>query len=487
MSQENMVVSRKEQAGSEQMAVSGKSSAVSGVAGKYQPYPEYKESGVEWYGRIPLHWKPQRIKFLIKAVTSGTSVNAVDIPATDNQQGVLKTSCVYDGTFRAEENKTIVEEEVARASCPVINDSLIVSRMNTPDLVGAAGLARSDYPNLFLPDRLWQVTFSTANAAFVHYWTLTKAYRSQVHMACTGTSSSMQNLAQDQFGNFELLVPPYSEQRTIVAFLDNETARIDALIAKQQRLIELLKEKRQAVISHAVTKGLNPNAPMKDSGVEWLGQVPAHWGVSSLGYYATLNTGATPNRANPEYWNGTIPWIKTGEVKYETIYETEEHISELALGDSSVKISPPGTLLMAMYGQGVTRGRVALLGVSATYNQACVAISPNSHISNEYLRVYFIAAYTAIRDGGNETSQMNLNADIVKKFKIVVPPNKEQAQITIFLEKELARYDKLIGKSATAIKLIKERRTALISAAVTGKIDVRGWQPPAEENTAEQE
>jgi len=135
-----------------------------------------------------------------------------------------------------------------------------------------------------------------------------------------------------------------------------------------------------------------------------------------------------------------------------------------------------------MYGQGVTRGRVALLGVSATYNQACVAINPNSKIWNEYLKLFFMASYHAIRDGGNETSQMNLNADIVKKFKITIPPLDEQYQIVESINLDIHKYDSLIERARNAIQLMQERRTALISAAVTGKIDVRHWQAPKQQS-----
>jgi len=273
------------------------------------------------------------------------------------------------------------------------------------------------------------------------------------------------------------------DQVKIANFLDHETAKIDTLIEKQQQLIKLLKEKRQAVISHAVTKGLNPNAPMRDSGVEWLGEVPEHWALSSLGYYANISTGATPDRSKSQYWDGDIPWIKTGEVRYDEITEAEEHITPDGVANSAVTLSPPGTLLMAMYGQGVTRGRVALLGIPATYNQACAAITPNGKLWNEYLRHFFMAAYHAIRDGGNETSQMNLNADIVSKFKVTIPDMYEQHKIVEFLDIELQTFDALIDKAVGAIELMQERRTALISAAVTGKIDVRNWQAPEPSNT----
>jgi|TARA_B110000902_G_scaffold263273_1_gene341976 type I restriction enzyme S subunit len=251
-----------------------------------------------------------------------------------------------------------------------------------------------------------------------------------------------------------------------------KAAKIDTLLDKHQQLIELLKEKRQTVICHAVTKGLDANVGMRDSGVEWLGEVPAQWGVSSLGHYAIVSSGATPDRSKAEYWHGDIPWIKTGEVKYTEITYAEEYITAEAAANSAVTLSPPGTLLMAMYGQGITRGRVALLGIAATYNQACAAIRVNEKISNEYLRYFFMAAYHAIRDGGNVTSQTNFNADIVRKLKITVPDLFQQQKIVEFLDLELRRFDALIKKAAAAIELLTERRTVLITAAVAGTSNV---------------
>ena len=250
-------------------------------------YPEDKDSGVEWLGEVPGHWEVKALKNVISRIESGVSVNAIDTPAAEGEIGVLKTSCVYRGWFDPAENKAVVPEEYERVACPVTAGTLIVSRMNTPDLVGAAGMVGESHPGLFLPDRLWQVHFADAHAAFIHHWTRSPLYRAQVQRVCAGASSSMQNLAQDQFRAFTLALPPVREQKAIATFLDRETAKIDALVAEQQNLIALLKEKRQALISHAVTKGLDPDAPMKDSGVAWLGEVPAHWLISPLKYLAS--------------------------------------------------------------------------------------------------------------------------------------------------------------------------------------------------------
>jgi type I restriction enzyme S subunit len=298
---------------------------------------------------------------------------------------------------------------------------------------------------------------------------------------------STTNLVRDgkalRFSNFcqvDIPVIPADEQLAIATFLDHETAKIDALIAEQQRLIELLQEKRQAVISHAVTKGLNPDAPMKDSGVEWLGEVPEHWVVGKLSYYAVVSTGATPDRQRPDFWGGDIPWIKTGEVRSEDIQQAEECITELALKETSCDLLQPGTLLMALYGQGVTRGRVGLLAIPAACNQACAAIKPFPVLSARFLELYFVNAYTHIRSLGNETTQQNLNLDYVRGLEVLLPPQEEQDLIWRSCGERIKRIVSLLGCSFDAIALLQERRSALISAAVTGQIDVRGLVPEAE-------
>lgn len=227
------------------------------------------------------------------------------------------------------------------------------------------------------------------------------------------------------------------------------------------------------IVNRAVTKGLNPDAPMKPSGIEWLGDIPQGWNITKIGYVCSVISGGTPDRSRPEYWNGKIPWIKTGEINFNEIQEAEEYITEEGLINSSAKLMPPGTLLMAMYGQGVTRGRVAILAIEAAFNQACLAISPSKSLNINYLFYFFIACYQFIRDTGNETSQMNLSAGLIKTVKVLLPSLEEQNKIVVCLNKENIQIDLAITKAEKEIELIQEYRTTLISDAVTGKIDVR--------------
>lgn len=441
-------------------------------------YPNYKDSGVEWLGEVPEHWEVVPLKHVIQLIESGVSVNSTDTPAVEGESGVLKTSCVYHGHFDADKNKAVVPEEYGRLACPVTVGTLIVSRMNTPDLVGAAGLVRQSRANLFLPDRLWQIHFIDADPAYVHYWSNTPSYRAQVEMVCAGTSSSMQNLSQGDFRSFALTAPPLPEQTQIAAFLDRETAKIDELVAEQRRLMELLKEKRQAVISHAVTQGLNPDAPMKPSGIEWLGEVPEHWDILKLKDVAIFCGGGTPSRENLTYWNGDIPWVSPKDMKVENLMGAEESITAEGLSNSTATLIAPGRVLMVVR-SGILKHTipVAITGIPVAMNQDMKAL----HFQDgRCLSRFFFRWVQGLNDllllawAKQGATVESIEQTYLANTILPLPSPAEQTEIIAFLETELEKFDTLTTEAQRAITLLQERRTALISAAVTGQIDVRG-------------
>ena len=449
-------------------------------------YPAYKPSGVEWLGEVPEHWEALPLRRLIREVTSGTSVNAIDEPASPGQPGVLKTSCVYTGEFRPEENKAILESELDRATCPLVAGSLVVSRMNTPDLVGAAGLVKNNDPFLFLPDRLWQVRFQGCHPRFINHWCKSVSYRCQVQLACSGTSSSMQNLSQDSFYSFISPLPPALEQEAIATFLDRETAKIDALIAEQQCLIELLQEKRQAVISHAVTKGLNSDAPMKDSGVEWLGEVPEHWSVTPLRLAARIESGHAPSRAREDYWieeECVFPWFTLGDVwqiregRSYYVYETSEKVSQAGLDNSAARLLPANTVILS---RTASVGFSGILGVPMATTQDFVNWICGPTILPEFLLYVFRAMSKEFERLKYGSTHNTIYMPDIFGFRAASPPVDEQRQIVAHLRASLQRQDHSLGDLLKCKKLLQERRSALISAAVTGQIDVRSLVPEAE-------
>ena len=284
-----------------------------------------------------------------------------------------------------------------------------------------------------------------------------------------------QSMKFEEMRRLPILVPPLSEQQQIANFLDHETAKIDTLIEKQRRLIELLKEKRQAVISHAVTKGLNPSLPMKDSGVEWLGEVPEHWALKNYRYATKIYRGKFGHRPrnDPAFYDGDYPFIQTGDIaragkKITTYSQT--------LNEKGVSVSqkfPSGTLVMAI---AANIGDTAILDFEAYAPDSVVGFKPNQNIDLEFLRYSLLAALPALEQTSTQSTQANLNIDRIGTVKASFPPLEEQQVIVNMLDKLLERYGAIEIKAVDAINLMQERRTALISAAVTGKIDVRHWE-----------
>lgn len=434
-------------------------------------YKQYKDSGVEWLGSVPAHWEVTRLKF-IAHVQTGVAKGKDNSGQQTIMVPYLRVANVQDGFLDL--------DEVATIEIPA--DDLPRYRLRAGDVLMNEGgdfdkLGRGHFWDGSIDPCIHQNhVFAVRPFGVSPQWlnlVTGSAYAQFYFMSRSKQSTNLASISSTNVMELPVVLPPAVEQEAVAVYLHRETAKIDTLISEQQGLIEVLTEKRQAVIALAVTKGLNPSAPMKESGVEWIAAVPAHWRVSALGYVASVETGSTPDRGAPEFWQGDIPWLKTAEINYQPIREAEEFITAAGLANSAAKVAEPGTLLMAMYGQGVTRGRVATLEIAASYNQACAAISFDESIDVRFARYFFIAAYAHIRDAGNETSQMNLSTGIIRKFKLAVPPQTEQSGIVSFLDSETSKVESLLGEAEAAVSLLLERRTALVSAAVTGQIDVR--------------
>ena len=353
--------------------------------------------------------------------------------------------------------------------------------MNTPDLVGAPGFVEDDAPFLFLPDRLWQVSFHDCDPKFMNYWFKSTSYRSLVHLACSGTSSSMQNLSQDNFYSFIAPVPPSGEQHCITIFLDLETAKIDALIAEQQRLIELLQEKRQAVISHAVTKGLNPDAPMKDSGVEWLGEVPEHWEVKRLKDIAEV---IDCRNKTPEYHEaGDYLVVRTSNIKRQSLSLDEALYTDRRNFEIWTQrgIPQPGSILFT---REAPTGEVCLVpqGIPLCMGQRMMNFVCHDSGFTGFLMIYLqsdcLTRYIESTSHGSTVS--HLRVPQVENIPVIVPASAEALAIASQVDRITSVFNGLMNEASRSISLIQERRSALISAAVTGQIDVRGLVPEAE-------
>lgn len=280
-------------------------------------------------------------------------------------------------------------------------------------------------------------------------------------------------VSYDQFGGIKLPFPEIYEQRQIAAYLNRETAKIDKLIAKQQKLIKLLKEKRQAVINQAVTKGLNPNVKMRDSGVEWLGEIPEHWTQLSIRHMTKILRGKFTHRPrnDPAFYDGDFPFIQTGDItkadKYITTYK--QTLNEK--GASVSKEFPAGTLVMAI---AANIGDVGIINFSAYFPDSIVGLVPKDRTNIDFLFYLMQALKPSLIQNATVSTQMNLNADQIARILVACPPIHEQIKIVEFIETSLSLFDRLLEKTRSGLELLKEHRQALITAAVTGKIDVRG-------------
>ena len=438
---------------------------------KYEVYAEYKDSGVEWLGDLPSHWFLKKHKY-IAVFSKGRNPELL----LDNYADGLYPYLSMD-SLRGKADSKYAEYKKGMVLVEDNQPLIIWDGSNSGEFVlGKEGILSSTMASSSL----------IYNIENKFYWYVCICIEPEMRKHATGMG--IPHVNGEELRGIAFPLPDIQEQQKIVNFLDYETAQIDTLIAKQEKLIELLKEKRQAVISHAVTKGLNPNVPMKDSGVEWLGQVPEHWGVSSIGYYAKVTNGTTPSKANLSYWDkAEIPWLSSGEVNQYYIFEASEYITTKALAECSLELLPIGTVVMGMIGQGKTRGLSAITKMEATINQNLAALVAYPKLNNEYLHYYLQAAYDYMREEGRGGNQAALNCEIIRKFPITIPSYQEQLKIVEQIKKLSITYKALINKAESAIQLMQERRTALISSAVTGKIDVRNWQNPNKNNEAKTE
>lgn len=302
---------------------------------------------------------------------------------------------------------------------------------------------------------------------------LNPAILARVEEAAHGTKA----LRTEQWRKLPLAVPPIDIQRRIADFLDRKTASIDTLIAKREQLLALLAEKRQALITQAVTKGLDPNVPMKDTGVAWFGQVPKHWEVSRIGYMAVVGNGSTPSREEARFWsedeNG-YPWLNSARINDERIVRAERWVTCDALRECHLPKVPPGSVVVAITGEGQTRARAALLEIEATISQHLAYVRPRHGLNAVFLWRQLQAAYQWLRDqsAGGGSTRAALTCEFLRTVSIVVPPLAEQELIVSHIDSELRRIDSLSQRVQAMIERLREYRQTLITAAVTGQLDV---------------
>jgi type I restriction enzyme, S subunit len=436
-------------------------------------YPQYKDSGVEWLGEVPGHWEVTALKRGFN-VTLGKMLQPESNSPDDELLPYLRAANIQWDGIESTDIKQMWLSKRDRSQLRLEHGDLLVSEGGD---VGRSCIWASELEYCYFQNSVNRVRARDGHSnRYLYYWISTVKDKGYIDVLCN--KSTIAHFTAEKVAAVPVPLPTTDEQTQIAAFLDRETAKIDDLVAQQRRLMELLKEKRQAVISHAVTQGLNPKAPMKPSGIEWLGNVPAHWEVKRVRDVAKLNPSkseiATLNR---DTFVSFLPMSAIGEDG--TLFlESEKPIGELESGytyfrDGDVtiaKITPcyengKGALMRGLT-QGIGFGTTELIVVRPKHEEACAEFLHFLFVSSVFRNIGESHMYGA---GG----QKRVPDDFIRNFATGFPPASEQIAIKTFLQAELAKFDTLTAQAQRAIDLLQERRTALISAAVTGQIDVR--------------
>lgn len=441
-------------------------------------YPEYKDSGVEWLEAVPVHWGVARMKFVARVQTGiakgkdNSGKKTVEVP-------YLRVANVQDGYLDLNEVATI---EIPADDLPryqLLAGDVLMNEGGDFDKLGRGHIWDGSIHPCIHQNHVFAVRPFAVSPQWLNLVT-GSAYAQFYFMSRSKQSTNLASISSTNVMELPVVLPATDEQQAIATFLDRETAKIDGLVAEQEKLIALLQEKRQAVISHAVTKGLDPNVPMKDSGVEWLGEVPEHWVVGTLTRFigpVVDYRGRTPTKVDEGIFLVTARNIRNGRIDYEA---SEEYVDP----DSAASLLARGKpeiddLLFTME---------APLGQVALIDRTDIALAQRvvkfrgvpSLMKNGYLLYWLMSTgcQNRLETLATGSTALGIKASKLGMIECLAPPLDEQDSIVALIKRETAKLETLMTEAQSAVTLLQERRTALISAAVTGQIDVRGIASP---------
>ncbi|MBO2608074.1 restriction endonuclease subunit S [Shewanella algae] len=438
---------------------------------QYKAYPAYKDSGVEWIGQVPEHWEVKPIcrvtsvndDALSDSTTGSTRISYVDISSVGYTEGIKQAT------------EMAFEDAPSRARRKASTGDVVVSTVRT--YLKAVAAVTDEYADCIFSTGFAVLRARQLEQSFLKWMILNELLVQAIEAHSEGLSYPAINASA--LVKLKSVIPPPEEQATIAAALDCETARIDALIGKKTRFIELLKEKRQALITHAVTKGLDPNVKMKDSGVEWIGQVPEHWEVKPFKYilsapmsYGANESAESDDPNHPRYIRIT-DLTENGTLREDTFKTLPwDKAYSYLLSDGDILLARSGATVGKSFLYRETNGAACFAGYLIK------ASCDEEKALPKYIYAYLQShSYWEYISGSNiQSTIQNVSAEKYSSMVLPVPQREEQATIAATLDRETARIDALIGKAEQSITLLKERRSAFITAAVTGQIDLRGEQ-----------
>ena len=439
--------------------------------GGYVAYPEYKESNSEWLGCVPCHWKTLRIKRLT-AVKRGASPRPIDDPKYFDDEGEyawVRIADVTDSETYLEKTTQRLSELGKNLSVPLEYGDIFLS------IAGSVGKPIITKIKCCIHDGFVYFPNLSENRKFIYY-----VFASGQPYLGLGKFGTQLNLNTDTVGGIVIGLPPYEEQQTIACFLDYKTAQIDALIAKKALLLKKLAQKRTAIISHAVTKGLDPSAPMKDSGVTWLGEIPAHWSICHMKRLASISYGV-----GGEIDRGLIEGINLISLpnltKDGTLLLEDFPFCDLKENEKKEALLQKGDLLFNWRnGSSDHLGKTAYFDHDGEWTHVSFLLKLRFNLEESEPR-YFQYMLTGLRFTGFFISSKagvnnTFNLYELSNLFVIAPPKYEQQRISQYLDKNVNKIDRQRTKIQEAIAKLKEYRTSLITHAVTGKIDVRGFK-----------
>ena len=450
-------------------------------------YPAYKPSGVEWLGEVPEHWEFKKLKHCILRLGSGGTPESSNPEFWADDDSEDSIPWVAIGDMSAVSRVTSTAKSLTPFGLSSKNLEIFPSGSLLYSIYASLGKVAILGMDAAFNQAILAILPNTqcVSQPFLRCW-LESLER---HLEYYASSNTQANLNAAKVLSYPVSVPSLPEQRAIATFLDHETAKIDALIAEQQSLIELLQEKRQAVISHAVTKGLNPEAPMKDSGVEWLGEVPEHWGLITLGRLCISKCDGPfgSGLKSEHYVEEGVLVVRLQNIKFYGYDDTvsayiDSDYYETSLGDHDVI---PGDLLIAGLGDEnnlVGRACVAPSHLGPAMVKAdCFRFRLNRERISPAFASFSLNASSRFHGGilSSGSTRSRIPLSMMTSREVALPPIEEQLKIEMHIQNQLGRINALQYESVSAVQLLQERRSALISAAVTGQIDVRGLVPEA--------
>ncbi len=442
---------------------------------RFRPYPEYTDSGVSWLGRIPSHWKVRRSRSTVTGCQNGTW--------GDEPDGMHDMICVRVADFDRVRLRVRLEDQTLRSIEPraaqarqLGRGDLLLEKSGGGEKQPVGAVVMYDHGEPAVCSN-FVARLSIADGNDPRFLTYLHAalYAARVNTRSIKQSTGIQNLDSTSYLNERVGLPERQEQVMIATFLDHETSKVDELVEKKERLMELLQEKRTALITHAVTRGLDPTFPMKESGIEWIGEIPAHWEVGPVyaRYEVALGKMLDAKKVTGEHLG---PYIRNVDVQWDTVNTDDLPEMDFSPSERERYGLRGGDLLVC---EGGEVGRTALWTIDTGkyfYQKAIHRVRPRSR--DEEPRYFFYLMYALAKRGvfvagGNPNTIDHLTAVQLRHYRIPFAPIVEQRAIAGFLDCETAGIDALVARMREAIGCLREFRTALISAAVTGKIDVR--------------